>query len=132
MLLAAARILWLGAVPAAWSLDSIAAPLAVGWVVQVLIGAWSQLLPAIGPGDFAAHARQRTSLGRAATGRLVALNIGVALVLFGRMINWVWLAEIGVVLGGVAVAASLAILVDALRTGEAGVVSGSIRASRGG
>ena len=132
VLLAAARILWLGAVPAAWSLDSIAAPLAVGWVVQALIGAWSQLLPAIGPGDFAAHARQRTVLGRAATGRLVALNIGVALVLFGGMINWVWLAEIGVVLGGFAVAAALAILVDALRTGETGVVSGSIRASRGG
>ena len=38
--------------------------LAIGWVGQVLVGSWSHLLPAIGPGDPLAHARQRSILGR--------------------------------------------------------------------
>ncbi len=63
--MAAGRILWLGAVPEAWSLGIIAAPLALGWFVQVLIGAWSQLLPSIGPGDVVAHARSTDPLGSA-------------------------------------------------------------------
>ena len=86
--LASGRILALGAVPAAWSLGSIAAPLAVGWVVQVLIGAWTHLLPSIGPGDMAAHADQRARLGRAAMGRVTVLNLGVALVTLGGLLAW--------------------------------------------
>ena len=122
--LAAGRIIWLGAVPVAWSLGSVAAPLAVGWVAQVLIGAWSQLVPAIGPGDMAAHARQRTGLGRAAAGRLVALNVGVALVTLGGAVGWTPGIVAGVVLGGGAILASLAIFLDAARTGRADVLSG--------
>jgi nitrite reductase (NO-forming) len=80
---AAGRVLWLGADPAAWSLDAIAAPLAIGWLGQVLIGSWSHLLPAIGPGDIATHARQRVILGRAATPRLTALNAGVVAIVVG-------------------------------------------------
>ena len=49
--IAAWRILWLGAVPAAWSVAVIGIPLALGWTGQVLIGAWTHLVPAIGPGD---------------------------------------------------------------------------------
>ncbi|HEY8868117.1 MAG TPA: hypothetical protein VIM30_01855 [Candidatus Limnocylindrales bacterium] len=128
---AAGRILWLGAVPAAWSLESIAAPLAVGWVVQVLIGAWSQLLPAIGPGDMAAHARQRTSLGRAAAGRLAALNLGVASVMLGGAIAWTALVLAGLVLGGGTILASLAIFVDATRTGRGTALPSSPASVRG-
>lgn len=123
--LAAGRILWLGAVPGAWSLGSIAAPLGVGWVVQALIGAWSQLLPAIGPGEMAAHARQRTGLGRAAIGRLVALNLGVALVMVGGAIAWTTPIVIGLGLIGGTILASVAIFVDAMLTGRAGVLPGS-------
>ena len=98
--LASGRILWLGAVPAAWSLGSIAAPLAVGWVVQVLIGAWSHLLPSIGPGDMAAHADQRARLGRAAMGRVIALNLGVALVTLGGSLDWTGGVVIGLIVCG--------------------------------
>lgn len=80
---AAGRILWLGAVPAAWSIDLLAAPLAVGWLVQVLIGSWTHLVPSIGPGHQATHARQRAVLGRWSTARLVLLNGGVGLLLVG-------------------------------------------------
>ena len=129
---AAGRILWLGAVPEAWSLGSIAAPLAVGWVIQVLIGAWSQLVPAIGPGDMAAHARQRTGLGRAAAGRLVGLNLGVALVTLGGVVGWMPAIMTGVVLGGGVILASLAMVVDAARTGRADVLSGPPSPAREG
>jgi nitrite reductase (NO-forming) len=111
--LASARILERGAVASAWSLDAIVAPLAVGWVVQVLIGSWSQLLPAIGPGDVTAHARQRTVLGRAAAQRFMALNLGVALVVLGGAVEWAAASVAGLLLCGGAVLASLALFVAA-------------------
>jgi nitrite reductase (NO-forming) len=121
--LASGRILWFGGVPAAWSLGDIAAPLAVGWVVQVLIGAWSHLLPSIGPGDMTTHADQRARLGRLATGRVIALNLGVALVTVGVLLAWTGAAVIGLIVSGGATVTSLAILVDAVRTGRVPVVS---------
>jgi nitrite reductase (NO-forming) len=114
--LASGRILWFGAVPAAWSLGGIAAPLAVGWVVQVLIGAWSHLLPSIGPGDMAAHADQRAGLGRGAIGRVVVLNLGVVLVTLGSSFAWTAGVVIGLIICGGAILLSLAIFIDAART----------------
>ncbi|MEX1173596.1 MAG: hypothetical protein WEG56_13410 [Chloroflexota bacterium] len=83
--IAAGRLLWLGADPAAWSVALIAAPLALGFVVQVVIGSWTHLVPAIGPGDMAVHARQRVVLGRMAAARVVALNLGVGLAALGAI-----------------------------------------------
>ena len=116
--MAAGRILWLGAVPEAWSLGSLAAPLAVGWVVQVLIGAWSHLLPSIGPGDMAAHAIHRARLGRAASWRVGALNLGVALVTLGGALAWAAAVVIGLLVCGGVILTSLAIFLDAARTGR--------------
>lgn len=130
--LAAGRILWLGAVPAAWSLGSFVAPLTIGWVVQVLIGAWSHLVPAIGPGDMAAHARQRTVLGRAAAGRLSALNLAVALVTLGGVLGWTAPIIVGMVLAAGTILASLAIFVDAMRIGSAAALTGAPAPARGG
>jgi nitrite reductase (NO-forming) len=83
VMIATEPILLAGATPSAWSVGPVAAPLAVGWVAQVLIGSWSHLLPAIGPGDQAVHARQRRRLGTAAVPRWVMWNGGLALVVFG-------------------------------------------------
>lgn len=131
--MAAGRILWLGAVPDAWSLGSIAAPLAVGWVVQVLIGAWSQLLPSIGPGDMAAHAHQRACLGRAAIGRVGALNLGVALVTLGGALVWTAAVVIGLIVCGGVILTSLTIFVDAARSGRtSGVLRPPVPAVSGG
>ena len=116
--LASGRILWLGAVPAAWSLIGIAAPLAIGWVVQVLIGAWSHLLPSIGPGDMAGHAEQRTRLGRAAAGRVIGLNLGVVLVTLGGTLARTSVVVVGLIVCGSVILTSLAIFVDAVRTGR--------------
>jgi nitrite reductase (NO-forming) len=102
--IAAGRILWLGAVPAAWTIDLLAAPLAIGWLVQVLIGSWTHLVPSIGPGDQATHARQRSVLGRWSTARLVLLNGGVGLLLVGVLAD----ARPVVLVGGFAALASVA------------------------
>ena len=116
--MAASRILWLGAVPDAWSLGTIAAPLALGWVVQVLFGAWSQLLPSIGPGDAAAHARQRTILGQGAAARVGAMNVGVALVAMGGMLDWATAVVIGLTICSGVILTSLTIFVHATRAGR--------------
>ena len=133
VVLASGRILWLGVVPDAWSLGSIAAPLAVGWVVQVLIGAWSHLLPSIGPGDMAAHADQRARLGRAAMGRVIALNLGVALVTLGGLLDWTGGVVIGVIVCAGVILTSLTIFVDAARSGRiSGVPRPPVPAVSGG
>jgi nitrite reductase (NO-forming) len=80
---AAARVLELGADPAGWSLPGLVGPLLIGGIAQILVGAMSHLLPAIGPGDPLRHAWQRRLLGRAATVRLGAINVGAALVTIG-------------------------------------------------
>ena len=109
--IAGGRILWLGADPVAWSLGDVAAPLAVGWLAQVLIGAWSHLLPAIGPGDPAAHARARLALGRASTARVLAFNLGVGLLVIGGALAWPAVIVLGVVLTLATSLAALAVFV---------------------
>jgi nitrite reductase (NO-forming) len=69
--------------PAAWSLVEVAAPLALGCVAQVLVGSVTHLLPAIGRSDAAGRARSRRVLGRWATARIVALNLGTAVAVVG-------------------------------------------------
>lgn len=130
--IAAGRVLWLGAVPGAWSLSGLAAPLIVGWVAQVLIGAWSHLLPAIGPGDLAAHARQRTLLARAAAPRLVALNVGVLLVVLSEPLGWRAANLFGILLVAAAILGSLASFVMALKIGSPGVLFGTTLPTRRG
>ncbi len=91
---------------AAWRSDLVAAPLAIGWVVQVLVASWTQLLPSIGPGGPVEHAVQRAVLGRAAEPRLVALNLGTALVAVGWPLGIAPLAALGLALAAAAVVAS--------------------------
>jgi nitrite reductase (NO-forming) len=76
MVVAAGRVLVLGADPSAWRLDAILGPLVVGWVGLSIVASATHLLPAIGPGDQAVHARQRARLGRWATPRLLLTNVG--------------------------------------------------------
>jgi nitrite reductase (NO-forming) len=104
-----------GAVPDAWSTPLVGAPLAIGWVAQVLIGSWTHLLPAIGPGGPVLHARRRVILGRLATPRLLALNGGALLAAIGWPAGIPGLAVPGVLLAGAAVLASGALAVVALR-----------------
>jgi nitrite reductase (NO-forming) len=104
IVVAGGRVLWLGATPAAWSVDQLALPLVVGGIGQILVGSWTHLVPAIGPGDLARHAAQRAWLGRAALPRWLAWNLGAAAASLGLAVD----AQTLVTLGGIAIAASLA------------------------
>jgi len=99
----------------AWSSALVAAPLALGWAVQVLIASWTHLLPSIGPGGPVEHAVQREVLGRAATPRLVALNAGAALLAVGWPLGIGALAGAGALLAAGAVVLSVGLAASALR-----------------
>jgi nitrite reductase (NO-forming) len=101
-----------------WSTALVGAPLAIGWVAQVLMGSWTHLVPSIGPGGPVEHARQRVVLGRAATGRLLALNGGVAMVAIAWPAGLGALATFGGALAAAAVATSVVLLAAALRAGR--------------
>ncbi len=111
---AAWRILEQGAVPAGWSIDAVAAPLAAGFVIQVLVGSWTHLVPAIGPGDQRMHARQRAILAAAALPRWIGLNVGVALVAVGLPSGTTSAVAAGTVLAGAALALALGLLARAM------------------
>lgn len=96
-----------GATPAGWSLGALAIPLVAGWVLQVLVGAWTHLLPAVGSTDPAARARQRAVLGSGALPRLVAWNVGVLLAWLGLGTGNLPVAVTGIL--GFATAAALAV-----------------------
>jgi hypothetical protein len=105
--------------PDAWSTPLVGAPLAVGWVVGVLIASWTHLLPSIGPGGPPEHAAQRRILGRAAVTRVAAFNVGVLLLTIGWPTGNTELAAVGLVLVVVVVVASVALAVLALRVDAA-------------
>lgn len=104
-----------GVSPAAWSLAPLAGPLGVGWVAQVLVGAWSHLVPAVGPGSPERHARQRHVLGRAAMARLLLLNGGAVALVLATALNVQALAIAGLLAVMVAGLGAVALLVAALR-----------------
>jgi nitrite reductase (NO-forming) len=114
---AAGRVLVLGSAPTAWSIDAVMGPLVVGWIGLAVLASASHLLPAVGPGDMAAHARQRVILGRWSIGRLAVANVGVAFLSVGLPLD----QDVLVVAGTMLVAASLMatglLLVVALQVG---------------
>ena len=115
--IAAGRILGLGAVPGAWSVAVIGIPLALGWTVQVLIGAWTHLVPAIGPGDPVVHASQRRMLGRWGRLRFVAWNGAVALLTVGAVIGRDAVAAVGAIGLVATLALTLGLLIGAMVSG---------------
>lgn len=109
-----ARSLGLVGEDLAWRSQYVAGPLAIGWVVQVLLASWTHLLPSIGPGGPVEHAAQRVVLGRAARPRLVALNLGAALVSLGWPLGFGPLVAAGAALAALVVVASAGLAWSAL------------------
>ena len=97
-----------------------------------MIGSWSQLVPAIGPGGREAHARQRIDLARGATARVVALNVGVLLVVTGTLLGAAPIAVAGTVACVGATVASILLLVIAISSVPMGRGSPSVAFDRGG
>jgi nitrite reductase (NO-forming) len=102
-----------GAAPRAWSLPLVAGSLGVGWALQALVGAWSHLLPSVGPGDAARHAAQRHELGRWALLRLIGWNVATALLVAG-VLGLDWAPPAGLSLLGVTLVAAAWVMGRAL------------------
>ena len=114
----AGRVLWLGPTAEAWDVRLLVVPLVAGWIGQVLVGSWTQLVPAIGPGDQARHAAQRRWLGRAATSRWLLWNGGVALGTVGVLAGADFLAVAGGAAFGLAFVGALALLAGSMVAGR--------------
>jgi nitrite reductase (NO-forming) len=112
--IAAARVLVDGASPVGWAIEAVAVPLVVGFVLQVLVGSWTHLVPAIGPGDQRVHLRQRSILATGSVQRLVALNVGVGAMVVGVPLGASALVAGGTLVAGAALVASLALLARAV------------------
>ena len=125
MAIAVGRIFAFGASPVAWDIAAIGVPLVLGWIAQVMIGSWTHLVPAIGPGDPKRHAVWRQRLGWMATPRLIAWNAGVAALAFGLPAGSAAALAIGAALTGASLLVALALLVSVLpgRRGALGSVA---------
>ncbi len=109
---ASSAVLVNGASPGGWSIDRLIGPLVAGCFIQVLIGAWSHLAPAVGPGDVARHARQRRILGRWPVSRLTGLNVGVLLLTTGTLIGSQFMVAAGSALVALGLAVALGLMVE--------------------
>lgn len=103
-----------GAAPAGWSVGALVMPLVFGWAVQVLVGAWTHLLPAVAVTDPARRAAMRRTLGRLAVPRLVAWNIGVLVAWIGLGVELLPLALAGIAAMSLAAVASVALVARSL------------------
>ncbi len=109
---------WLyGVAPSGWSIQPVMAPLIGGWIGLAILSAATHLLPAIGPGDQRAHARQRELLGTAAVARLALLNFGVATLMTGEALGLPAAHSAGVVSLGLGFATTAGLLVWAAWVG---------------
>lgn len=118
--LAFGQVVRWGATIRGWDSALLVGPIALGWAAQALVGAWSHLVPAIGPGSPEVHARQRTILGRGATLRVVASQVGVALVSVGVPLGDGRLVEAGLAVLAACGLAAVVLIAAALRPALAG------------
>jgi hypothetical protein len=102
-----------GAVPG-WSIGLLAVPVIGGWALQELVGAWGHLLPAVGPGDMAAKARQRDLLSRRGGVRVIGWNAGLLVLWVGFGLGVPVLIAAGAIIFGAAAATALVLLARAL------------------
>ncbi len=120
MLLAVFRLLTDGASPGAVDVTILIGPLVAGWLGLAVLASATHLVPAVGPGNAAAHARQRNSLGRWALLRLAGANAGIVLATLGLAVGLDAVTALGTVLLGVALLLTAVLLVTAVAAGMRG------------
>jgi nitrite reductase (NO-forming) len=103
-----------GAAPAGWAIEVVAAPLVVGFVVQVLVGSWTHLVPAVGTGDQRVHLRQRSILAEGSIPRFIALNVGVVAMALGLPFGVSVFVVVGALVAAAALIAALTLLARAV------------------
>jgi hypothetical protein len=94
-----------------------------GWLGLAVLASATHLVPAIGPGDPAAHARGRRILGRLGGTRLVAADVGIGALALGIPADAAPAIATGLLLTGLSLGATALLLVvaviDGLRSARA-------------
>jgi nitrite reductase (NO-forming) len=103
-----------GVAPAGWGLGPLVMPLVFGWALQVLVGAWTHLLPAVAVTAPERRAAMRATLGRASGTRLVAWNSGVLVAWIGLAVDRLPLALLGIAAFSITALASAALALGSL------------------
>jgi nitrite reductase (NO-forming) len=120
MTIAGGRVALFGADPAGWSVVTAGGPLVAGWMGLTVVASATHLVPAVGPGDQAAHSRQRRVLGAMSWPRLVAIDLGVAAMSIGLPFGAEPLAGAGLVLIAVGLGLTVVLLTAAVAMGLRG------------
>jgi nitrite reductase (NO-forming) len=116
-LTATVRLLAAGADPAAASADVLIGPLVPGWVGLAVLASATHLVPAIGPGDPAAHTRQRVLLGHLGGTRLLVADAGIASLALGIPASLHGLVVAGMLLAGLSLGGTAVLLVASVIAG---------------
>jgi hypothetical protein len=116
-LTATLRLVIAGADPAATSATAFLGPLVPGWVGLAILASATHLVPAVGPGDPGAHARQRRQLGQLGGTRLVLADVGIAGLALGIPLDLPVLVVLGLLLTGISLGGTVALLVVAVVRG---------------
>ncbi|HET9345877.1 MAG TPA: hypothetical protein VFO05_09255 [Candidatus Limnocylindrales bacterium] len=113
------RAVAFAAAPGGWSSDPAIAPLVAGWIGMAILASATHLVPAVGPGDQAAHARQRAILGTMAATRIIVIDAGVAAITVAAAIGDPRLGAAGAVLLALGLAGTALLLARAIGVGLA-------------
>lgn len=125
MCVAAGRVLMFGSDPAGWSVEAVTGPLVVGWIGMTIVASATHLVPAVGPGDQAAHRRQRQLLGRFPVLRLAAIDTGTAALSLGLPFRSDAVVVVGVVFVAPGLSVTAVLLATAIWVGSGGTWAGT-------
>jgi hypothetical protein len=127
--MAAGRLIVAGADPSAATANVLLGPMVPGWMGLAVLASATHIVPAIGPGDPAAHARQRRLLGQLGGTRLVLADGGIAALAIGLPWDLPSLLAGGLVLAALSLASTVALLVTAALSGiRSAQAAGNLRA----
>ncbi len=115
--IAVGRLVVFGATPVSWSIDAVIAPFAGGWAGLAILASATHLVPAVGPGNLVAHARQRRMLGRLSGVRLIAANAGIAALAIGVPLRIDSLVTTGALIVTATLTVTGALVIAAISTG---------------
>jgi nitrite reductase (NO-forming) len=110
----AIRVGGVGASGDGWRLTDVLGPLIAGFAIQVLIGALTNLMPAVGHDGHAQRAIARRTLGRFGTARVIGWNAGTAALTVGLLGDVPTLVTLGLGTLGIMSAAAIAALASAI------------------
>ncbi len=129
IIVAAGRLIVAGADPSAATATVLLGPMVPGWMGLAVLASATHIVPAIGPGDPAGHARQRRLLGQLGGTRLVLADLGIAALAVG--IPWAIgpLVVAGIALVVISLVSTASLLAVAAATGiRSAQAAGNLRA----